>query len=471
MWGPQHTELAQLFISDNRHNRMVAYMYEDGFVLQLRDVPHTHIQSVNQLQYFIKLEPRSEIDLENIEFSIMYGCVNGKDTRTLLNLMNNLFLPHYLSEKSWSIAVRREFCASLHKFMASLTETCYHSQGNTVLYVPEYPDKDLAPANPTEFLQRMEALIIFWTRQLKEVISNQNTSYNVEADVPLEEVEFWRRRNNDLGRLRAQLTRPEVRAVIDYLVEQRSHFVAEFLSQEELLATTHNEARGCLRYLSVLVEPCERLSQCQPNDMPALMPLLLNTVRLIWQTSPYYNTPEQITALLRKICAQITADCAKYVTITDVLEGDTNAVIEKLQACIRCGKEWQLRYHKTVLAISRDPTCPKWDWDPEQMGIFAQLDALTQRCGNLIEVCEGILQFARPAPQISLCRKSGITAIGGQRNLDIEKALRGLRNSFLRHVSKLRMLPYDPLDVKVTEWHADFAGLKSVMREDRKSVV
>jgi hypothetical protein len=66
--------------------------------------------------------------------------------------------------------VKKDFAGQLHKFMASLTETAHQSRGNTVLYLP---DEDLADpdkcAKDKELVQRLDAIVIHWTRQIKEV--------------------------------------------------------------------------------------------------------------------------------------------------------------------------------------------------------------------------------------------------------------------------------------------------------------
>lgn len=57
-----------------------------------------------------------------------------------------------------------------------------HSKGSTILYLPQenlsnteecIGDKDL--------IQRLESTLIHWTRQIKEVVTNQETSQHVEV--------------------------------------------------------------------------------------------------------------------------------------------------------------------------------------------------------------------------------------------------------------------------------------------------
>ncbi|WIA33430.1 hypothetical protein OEZ86_006562 [Tetradesmus obliquus] len=65
----------------------------------------------------------------------------------LLRLMSNVYLPQVSNSSSWGPdAVRREFLAYTHRFMASLTEAVNEAKGQTVLYMPTGELGDRTPA-------------------------------------------------------------------------------------------------------------------------------------------------------------------------------------------------------------------------------------------------------------------------------------------------------------------------------------
>lgn len=45
--------------------------------------------------------------------------------------MNNKVIPELLKDKSWPENVKKEFLAQLHKFMSTITETCFEAEGYT----------------------------------------------------------------------------------------------------------------------------------------------------------------------------------------------------------------------------------------------------------------------------------------------------------------------------------------------------
>lgn len=51
------------------------------------------------------------------------------------------------------------------------------------------------------------------------------------------------------------------------------------------------EAKSNIEFLKILREPCEELDEStSPTDIPVIIPTLLQTVRIIWVNSPYFNT-------------------------------------------------------------------------------------------------------------------------------------------------------------------------------------
>jgi len=53
--------------------------------------------------------------------------------------------------------------------------------------------------------------------------------------------------------------------------------------------------------LNTLSEPCRKIEQAEPKNIPKILPDALNCVRIIWELSRYYNTPERMKGLLTKI--------------------------------------------------------------------------------------------------------------------------------------------------------------------------
>ena len=79
------------------------------------------------------------------------------------------------------------------------------------------------------------AAMIHWTRQIKEVLSSQDTFEAAENSGPLEEIEFWRSRCADLSGISDQLDKPGVKRIQSILEHSKSSYVAPFLKLSKLI--------------------------------------------------------------------------------------------------------------------------------------------------------------------------------------------------------------------------------------------
>lgn len=206
MWVPEYYQTLQVFIEKETANKLFFWL-EDMTRLQVSTTgpPQFYREEGNasvtdyQIVYFLKRVWDKPITYDNIEESIRVGTVQGEPLIDTLNKMNTE-LPKLLAEKKWPDGVREEFVAQLHKFMGALTEASAASQGRTTLYIPQ---EDLAnpkaAAKSKDLLQRLESTVIGWTRQIKEVTSNQDSHDGRESASPLDEIENWKKRTTNLS--------------------------------------------------------------------------------------------------------------------------------------------------------------------------------------------------------------------------------------------------------------------------------
>ncbi len=70
--------------------------------------------------------------------------------------------------------------------------------------------------------------MIHWTRLIKEVLANQEAMESSDSSGPLEEIEFWRARCEDLSGLTTQLDQPGVLRVAKIVHKAKSSYLAPF---------------------------------------------------------------------------------------------------------------------------------------------------------------------------------------------------------------------------------------------------
>lgn len=348
-----------------------------------------------------------------------------------------------------------------------LTLATYQMKGHTVLYVPD--DNHILAAEEShskDVIQQLESLLIHWTRQIKEVINTQHTTESSDQTGPLEEIQFWRSRCDDLSGISDQLNRAEVQRVIRILQTSTSSYLDQFQRLSNLIHEGTLQAQDNLKFLSTLSKPCKALSEAEPKNIISLLPNILRCVRIIWANSKYYNTKDRMTSLLRKVSNEIMRRCCAKISLEEIFHGDVQLSMVSLQDSISCGDAWKNIYKRT-LRHTKKFAVKEWDFD--ESSIFAQIDAFVQRCRDLLEVCEGQIQFAR---KLSGGKKSPIPFFGGSRGPEVAKrffsrniSLEDIEIAFEKLIGILWNIRDCILDVKAIEWHDDYNNFKQGIKD------
>lgn len=403
---------------------------------------------------------------------------------------------------------RRELLASTHRYLAALTEAVYDATGRTVLYVPLGEGLEGRPpgeaARDRALVQRLEATAIHWTRQVRGVLHKAEQLEGLAASCsgsggvcgqqhggveggggPLEEIAFWRRRALDLGGLDAQLRSPDVAAAVAVLSAAGSGYLAEFEAQRGVVAEGAAAARNNERYLAALGPPCALLACAAPREVPSLLPRVLAAVRLVWQLSGYYNTPERLVGLLRRVAAAVVARCAAAARTRDALsaqgEAAARAAAGTLGECAAACEAFKAEYFRAAAAVARARPGDR-DWQAVDVApVFTVVDAFMQRCRDLLDLCQAQLQFApipaappgpcdgdvggggrphEPAggagegrdeaaePSAAVARGLVLPVFGGALGAELEKGVGRIAAAFEGLLAGLRRLGYDILDPK-----------------------
>jgi dynein heavy chain len=178
---------------------------------------------------------------------------------------------------------------------------------------------------------------------------------------------------------------------------------------------------------------------------------------MIWEHSKFYKSNERISGLLHKISNEIIKRCKQQINVDDMLDGDVEKCIEDLKDSITCGRKWRQIYDKMASTISKKYS-QKWDFSLNS--IFAQVEAFVQRCSELIEICEGQLQFAMRGSNVHMPK------FGGSRSGEIVNILLEIKASFRKLIEKFRSSEKDKiLDVKASTWHEEYNSFKAGMKE------
>ncbi|KFH07428.1 putative dynein-1-alpha heavy chain, flagellar inner arm I1 complex [Toxoplasma gondii VAND] len=412
---------------------------------------------IDEFVFFAK-RTSTPITAVNLNEQVFFTCIRGDMLKYLLTLIGGVYVPLSMKEHGWPETIRKDFTGQLQRFLATVTENIYKAKGATLLYVPIDDLSDLEVAlKDKDLVQRLEATVIHWTRQIKEVMMVQDTTQEADNTGHLDEIRFWRERAVNFSRLMEQFKSQAVQRIFQLLERSKSTYLKQFRVVQADVEQASLEAEDNLRFLSALEKPSEKLAQAKPKEIPSILRQLLNSVRMIWSTSTYYNTSDRISGLLRKISSEVIKRCQAAIDLNSIWSGVVDDAMTSLEQSIECGRAWKGLYQPMCKLVKRYSQGREWDF-PEG-AVFAEIDAFVQRCCDLLEVCECQRHFNTRAQQIVL------PLFGGLRCKEVTRSIYEIEDSFAKGLRRLRDLDYFVLDVKAARWHDDFAVFKNQVKD------
>ena len=307
----EHTAAVTEFLSGREPARLFAYLDGDALAVTSAVPP----SGWSKLLAFVR-DPSVPVVPAKMTAAVHFTLVNADLASSLLGVMQSVYAPAVLRNRRWPESVRKELAAQMHRFLASLTERSHELKGKTVLYIPDERVEDVdAAAEEKDLVQRLESTVIHWTRQIRDVVNElESSAGEFEEEGPLQELEYWNARAVDLAGIRAQLSEPGMGGIVRVLERVKSVYLPPFLTLWEAINREAAAAEENAKFLSALAEPCGALARAGAKDVAPLLPGILHRVRLIWNTSQNYNVPERICGLLRKISGRSSRGARKTST-------------------------------------------------------------------------------------------------------------------------------------------------------------
>eukprot|EP01135_Chromosphaera_perkinsii_P005558 Nk52_evm107s352 gene=Nk52_evmTU107s352 len=461
MWDKEAvTPYVETFLTNPDVRMLVAYVEEVEEKKEVRLLHHAPSYETEEWFYFIRKE-NSQINHANFFSEVQFASAIGSSMHPLLDTMSGVYNSLFQTNYKWPDSVFMEYTGQFHKYMAFLTDAANQLKGNTVLYIPKdsFESVEEACASKTTVLH-LESVLIHWTRQIKEVLSNQEKSDFEELSGPLEEISFWRDRCFHLEGIGKQLDNEKVQTIQTILEISKSSYVEPFTKLSRMIQEGYLEAESNLKFLTPLQDPCKELAEAEPKQIPEILPQILQLVYVIGVNSQYYNSKERLTGLLRKVSNEIINRCCAKISLDEIFDGDIYAALETLQESIACGEAWRKIYDRTRKLLVQHGYIQK-EFCFATTSVFAQIDAFVQRCRDLIEVCEGQIQFARKTST----GKAPMPVFGGAKGLEIVGQLTEIELSFEKTIVVIKDMRKTVLDVKSTTWQFGYNKFKQGVKD------
>lgn len=325
-----------------------------------------------------------EITPNNFTRTVQNGSILGQGIESLLRIMSSIYVPTFFADETWPDSIKNDFALQLHRFMSALTDTRWKMNAKTVLYIPleglSHPPAE--KAKDKDLISRLEMIVIHWTRQIKEVLSSQSALDDDERTGPLDEIEYWRNRCEDLTGISKQLDNKNILVIAQILTLAKSSYITPFIRLSEEIKSTSAEAQDNLKFLATLKDTCTNLTELSPAEILPILPKLINQIRMIWTNSKYYRSKEIITGLFRKLSNEIILRCCSVISLDAIFAGRVRSASRQLQDCINCCEKYKTTFQELKEMHSKFSNVP---WNTEDGSIFAHIDAFIKRCRDLLE--------------------------------------------------------------------------------------
>ncbi|CAH8499452.1 unnamed protein product [Schistosoma intercalatum] len=449
-WHDIHNSIIEKEFAIDGHNLLICYMLnKNEFKLQF-EIPRF---LCNEINYFIFTPNinKEKLTVDNFDLCIQYGNISGSAIQSLLGIMSSLFAPNLFTNISWPDSIRNDFSLQLQRFMSSLTDTRWKLDNKTVLYIP-LDSLNVLPEiaiKDKELINRLEMIIIHWTRQIKAVLNIQNINDHSTIISPLDEIQFWHNRCDDLTGISNQLNKSTIQQIINILLIAKSTYITNFLKLADEIKWNTEQAQNNIKFLDKIKDICLQLNELKPKDIPDKLPQLINMIRIIWTNSKYYNNNELITNLFNKLSNQIIIRCCSIISLHDIYNGKIISSIFNLNQCIYCCEQYKDIYNKLQLMHIHNSLKP---WDIQKNSVFAQIDAFIQRCRDLLEVCQCLKHFGRYEDG----NKTTMPILQGIRGPEVENLLLTIEQMFEKLMNNLFENRHCILDIKATSWHDNY---------------
>ena len=411
---------------------------------------------------FLKLS-ETEISPDNVDAQVIYGDFGDVPLEHLSVLAQEVFLPMLTNPRNqvgWPEVITKEVVENLHKFIANVYVTIGQTKGKTLLPLPpsesDGPGQEGAGTSDKDQIHVLESAIVTWTRQIKGVLKTDPEAALKEGSHPgpLTELEFWEDKAANLNAIHEQLSGEKIRKVVKVLEMTKSSYFPAFQRLCEEVAHARVEANDNVLFLKPLDKYFQKLNLA--DEFPQLAELfkpIMHVVLLVWKHSHHYNTPGRIVVLVREICNDLIMQSQKFVQGEEIFNMEPPEAVSKLQTTLKvCGT---FKSHYFDYKSKTNAETPQNPWRFQNSALFARLDSFLERCHDILDLTQTVLQF----------NKLERVEVGGTKGKALTASVQQVFVDFQEAVEKFHSIEYDIMDVECKEFDDDFYEFRCVIKE------
>uniref|UniRef100_A0A7N8XJR9 Dynein axonemal heavy chain 10 n=1 Tax=Mastacembelus armatus TaxID=205130 RepID=A0A7N8XJR9_9TELE len=257
------------------------------------------------------------------------------------------------------------------------------------LHIPELDleqEVDVLLSKP-EMVEMLEQCVMNWQTQIAIVIEEQQ---NKKAPSPMAEIALWQERASILNALSEQLNQTVVKKILEVMVKADAGIGQALNGTIAELAKYRVVADSNLRFLSTLERHFMNLATgANFGVILETIPLLMNSLQIVWILSCYYNTNEHMVPLMERIAWQL---CERVSQVIDVHRLFKYEVAKsKVQDAKQVLDRWKSSYFEVRAEIEESGSALRWEFDRKRL--FERTDYMASICQDLCNVLQILEEF------------------------------------------------------------------------------
>ena len=410
--------------------------------------------------FFFLKKKQCRITKKNMHEEIVYDKVDGNIDKYLLDKMKEN-LSDRIFNLNWPEGIKNDLISNMHKFLIILNQSYFQELNKVVLYIPRENVSGSEASKDKELVARLESIMIEWTNQIRDFLSNQDNASNREDFDINEEISYLESRNSNLAAISDQLENKELIDIVNTLSKTRASsenlkgfkdLKDKILEQKYITSDTH-------RFLKILKNPCDKIRNPK-TEIKEIKPILIeimNKIRVITEFCDSYKTPEDVDNLLKKVSFQLIHKFTQKIQENDknIMTEYNDKLYQNILDINKCINDWVSIYNQFQERIEmfekNEELKKKWQKDKKHsQTVFYELETFQKRCNNLEEICLCQLQFGKN-------KNSNINPIwGGTKRFEITKQLNDIKEKFDDKMYMLFKSGNNVLNTKVNKWQEEF---------------
>ncbi|XP_044760955.1 dynein axonemal heavy chain 8-like isoform X2 [Coccinella septempunctata] len=246
-----------------------------------------------------------------------------------------------------------------------------------------------------EFIKNVEQTVRIWNKKMERaLVQYQQLRREDEFVGPLVEVEYWRNQLSRFTSIIEFITKADCQIHTAFLREIASSVLKVWKKQINAVTDARNECSDNVKYLYSFESYCAPLYQLDPTEIPAHIPALLRSVRMIYNTSRYYNNTCNVTAVLVKVSNQIINVCRSYLNCNGtktVWNQPKKDVLAKVEKCLDLYLKYYQCYNKVCSEMKEAGEKP---FGCSEMYIFGKFETFKKRVEDICNVLQTTVTYS-----------------------------------------------------------------------------